>query len=224
MQVKPVPALRGRYLFLKARALLLLVAGKRAAALPVFQRMLQLSPSDRYALASLAHLQMQLNQIDEAVASLQLLARMTGPGVLGAASWFNLGFVLQHAGRAGEAASAFQHALALEPKLDRAWYGLALVLMQQRQFQGAAEALKKNTALQPMSPHGWYRLAQVWLALGEQDKALKVIEHLRHFEPRVAAQLERENGLIAASRNECQERRTTTSSGAMANGARDAVH
>jgi predicted Zn-dependent protease len=79
--------------------------------------------------------------------------------------------------------------------MDRAWYGLALVLMHQRQFQPALAALKQNTALQPLSPHGWYRMAQVRLALGQPEEARKLINHLRRFEPRVAAQLERETGL-----------------------------
>ena len=112
-----------------------------------------------------------------------------------AAALFNLGYVLQQAARHDEAGLAFRSALALEPALDRAWYGLALVLIHQRKFLDAVQALKKNTALQPMSPYGWYRLVQVWLALGQPDKARKVIAHLRQFEPRVAAQLEREHAL-----------------------------
>jgi tetratricopeptide (TPR) repeat protein len=101
--------------------------------------------------------------------------------------------VLQQGGRHEEAGLAFERALTLDPRLDRAWYGLALVRIHQQRWGEAAEALERNTALQPLGPHGWYRLAQVWLALGETGKARKVIAHLRRFEPRVAAQLEREN-------------------------------
>ena len=43
-----------------------------------------------------------------------------------------------------------------------------------------------------MSPYGWYRLAEVWLALDQPEQARKVLNHLRQFEPRVAAQLERQ--------------------------------
>ena len=62
-------------------------------------------------------------------------------------------------------------------------------------FHEASQALQKTTLLQPMSPYGWYRLAEVNLALGEPEKARQVIDHLRQFEPRVAAQLERDIGL-----------------------------
>ncbi|MGH6637102.1 MAG: tetratricopeptide repeat protein [Polaromonas sp.] len=188
-----MPALH--YLLLKIQAVLWLALGNRPGALSKFEQMLRRKPLDRYALASRAHVLAQLNQLEEAVTSLQQLTRLTGSGSQAAAAWFNLGYVLQQAGRHEEAGPAFRKALELDPRMDRAWYGLALVLIQQRQFHEAVDALQKNTALQPLSPHGWYRLAQVWLALGQPEKAGKVIAHLRQFEPRVAAQLERENRL-----------------------------
>jgi tetratricopeptide (TPR) repeat protein len=178
------------YHFLKAQALLLLATGKRAAALPIFAQMLRLRPTDPYALASRGHVEAQLHLMHEAVASLR---QLTSAWPQQAAGWFNLGYVLQQAGRHDEAGHAFERAVALDARLDRGWYGLALVRIEQKRFEEAAEALQRNTALQPLGPYGWYRLAQVWLALGEAGKARTVIAHLRRFEPRVAAQLEREN-------------------------------
>jgi hypothetical protein len=46
-----------------------------------------------------------------------------------------------------------------------------------------------------MSPYGWYQLARVHVDRQEPDEAAKIIRHLRKFEPKVAAQLERETGL-----------------------------
>lgn len=181
------------YCFLKLQAVLLLAFGRRSAALLRFDRILRLLPADRYALASRAHVQAQLHHFEEAAASLRQLTRVEGTVPQEAATWFNLAYVLQQAGCHEEAGSAFRSALACDPRMDRAWYGLALVLIAQRRLPEAVAALQKNTVLQPMSPHGWYRLAQVWLALGQPDKARKVIEHLRQFEPKVAAQLERDN-------------------------------
>ncbi len=82
--------------------------------------------------------------------------------------------------------------------MDRAWYGLALVLIQAHRFDEAIAALKKNTELQPMSPFGWYQLARVHVDRHEPDEAVKIIRHLKGFEPKVAAQLERETGLLAS--------------------------
>jgi tetratricopeptide (TPR) repeat protein len=179
-----------QYGFLKVRALLLLACAKRSAALETFDQMLQLRPADSYALASRGHVAAQLHLTQEAIASLM---RLTTVRPDQAAGWFNLGYLLQQAGRHDEAGPAFERAVALDARLDQAWYGLALVLIHAQRFEEAAEALQKNTALQPLSPYGWYRLGQVWLALGQPGKARKVIAHLRRFEPRVAAQFEREN-------------------------------
>ena len=82
------------------------------------------------------------------------------------------------------------------PRLDRAWYGLGLVLIRLQRYDEAIVALKKNTELQPMSPYGWYQLARVRFDRQEPEETRKIIRHLKGFEPKVAAQLERETGLV----------------------------
>ena len=47
-----------------------------------------------------------------------------------------------------------------------------------------------------MSPYGWYQLARVHVDRHEPDEALRIIRHLKRFEPKVAAQLERETGIF----------------------------
>ena len=183
---------RAAYLLLKMQALLLLAFGNRSRALSQFDHMLQLRAQDPYALASRAHVQAQDKNL---VAAIMTLQQLTAAWPQDASAWFNLGYVLQQAGRHEEAEPAFLSALAQDPRLDRAWYGLALALIEQQKFHAAVDALEKNTALQPMSPYGWYRLALVRLELGQPEEARKLIAHLRQFEPRVAAQLERETGL-----------------------------
>lgn len=180
-----------QYAFLRLKARTFLVLAKPLAALQVFESMLRLRPRDAHALASCAHLHAANNDFPRAMVHLQALVQ-TAPG---AAAWFNLGFVLQKAGLQGDAEAAFRQALALDDRLDRAWYGLGLALMQGRQFDEAAAALKKATALQPMSPHAWYRLAEACTALGKTDEAREVLFHLKQFEPKVAAQLERQTAL-----------------------------
>ncbi len=68
-----------------------------------------------------------------------------------------------------------------------------------QRFDEAIVALKRNTELQPMSPHGWYQLARVHVDRKQPDEAVKIIRHLKGFEPKVAAQLERETGLLVGS-------------------------
>lgn len=181
------PALRCSCLKLKAQTLL--VFARSQAALGVFETMLQLWPHDGYALASSAHLMAAQGNFAGSVARLRQLVKVT-PGT--ASAWFNLGYVHQQAGQHVAAEAVFHKAVALDPAMDRAWYGLGLALMHRRQFDEAAVALQKAAALQPMSPHAWYRLVEVWVALNKADKAREVLQHLKQFEPRVAAQLERQ--------------------------------
>lgn len=182
-------------LLLKAQALALLACGKHAKALPRFDRMLVLVPADRYALASRAHVLVQLNRLDESIVNLQQLTRIAGSKEQLGAAWFNLGYVLKQKGRHGDAVCAFKHAVGYCPGMDQAWYGLALALIEQGRLHEARNMLIKTTTLQPMAPHGWYRLGQVELALGAPEKALQVVDRLRQFEPRVAAQLKRDIGV-----------------------------
>ena len=46
-----------------------------------------------------------------------------------------------------------------------------------------------------MSPSGWVQLARVHVDRDDPEAARKIIRHLRGFEPKVAAQLQRETGL-----------------------------
>ena len=55
-----------------------------------------------------------------------------------------------------------------------------------------------NTRLQPFAPHGWYQLARLHVQRQANEEAIRIIDHLHGFEPRVAAQLERETGLQAS--------------------------
>jgi tetratricopeptide (TPR) repeat protein len=181
------------YRWLKWSAMAWLVIGRTRQALTIFDEMLRRWPQDGYALASRSHVRAQAGQRDLAIADMRAL--VAAQPARSAADWFNLAYLLEDDGRFDEAEPAFRRALALDPKLDRAWYGLGLVLIRLRRPDDAVAALKKNTELQPMSPYGWYQLARVQFDRQEPEETKKIIRHLKGFDPKVAAQLERETGL-----------------------------
>jgi len=183
------------YWRLKLRAIVLLVFGRNAAAEDVFDAMVRTWPQDAYALASRAHLRAQRGAKDESIADYQAL--VAAHPARAPADWFNLAFTLESASRLEEAETAFRRAISFDDKFDRAWYGLGLTLIQLGRHEEAVAALKRNTELQPMSPYGWYQLARVHVDRQDPDEARKIIRHLKGFEPKVAAQLERETGLAA---------------------------
>jgi tetratricopeptide (TPR) repeat protein len=181
------------HLLRRLQAMAWLVLGRADRALAVFDDMLRRWPRDAYALASRAHLHAQAGRRVLAIADGQAL--VAAHPRASAAHWFNLAFLLEQEGRLDEAEAAFREAVAIDPKLDRAWYGLGLTLIGQRRYDDAVAALKRNTELQPMSPYGWYQLARVHMDRHEPEETRKIIRHLKGFEPKVAAQLERETGL-----------------------------
>ncbi len=185
----------GAYALHKLLAMAWLLIGRTQQAKASFGRMLQRWPDDAYALSSRAHLLAQTGQADAAIADAQRLVQAHPQR--SAADWFNLAFLLERANRLAEAEAAFRSALDLDNQLDRAWYGLGVTLVRLGRLDDALVALKRNTKLQPLSPYGWYQLAQVHVAREQTEEARRVIRHLRGFEPKVAAQLERETGLTA---------------------------
>ena len=182
------------YLWAKCQAMTRLACGMRASALDVFDRMASRWPQDAYVRASRAHLYAEMNRLPDAVAEAQQLVVIDAGN---AHHWYNLAYLLERADRLDEALEAFRRATELSPKLDLAWYGMGLVLIRLRRFDDAVPALQRNTELQPMSPYGWYQLARVHVDRHDPEAAVKVIRHLKGFEPKVAAQLERETGLLA---------------------------
>lgn len=178
---------------LRAGAMTQLLLNRRPAAERLFGRMLDLDPRDAYALASRSHVRAQLGDRAGAIADAERLVQ--AHPARSAADWFNLAFLLDADGRAGEAEPAFRHALALDDKLDRAWYGLGLVLIRLGRTDEAMAALERNTELQPMSPYGWYQLARLHAERAQPEEARRIIRRLEGFEPTVAAQLKRETGL-----------------------------
>ena len=190
----PVTVSRIDYWRLKLAAIVNLVVGRTAAAEAVFDAMHRCWPNDPYVLSSRSHVRQQRGARDLAIDD--ACALVTAHPKRSAGDWFNLAFLLEEGSRFDDAEGAFRRALALDPKLDRAWYGLGLTLIRLKRFDEAVTALERNTQLQPMSPYGWYQLARVHVARSEPDKARRIISRLKGFEPGVAAQLERETGLV----------------------------
>jgi len=181
-----------RYSMLKATAVVLLALGFRVSVLKIFDQMLKDCSDDVYALSSRAHLLAAQNDWGLALVDYN---RLTASGNATASTWFNKGFVFEQLDQLEQALECFQKACAMDPQLDRAWYGQGHVLIQLKRSDEAIHALRQNTVLQPMSPNGWYQLARVHMDRSEVEQAEKIMRHLQSFEPKVAAQLERETGI-----------------------------
>ena len=190
LSIKPIGGIE-RFV-IQWQAKLLLMFGLRERAKQVHLDLLARAPNDVLTLNSLGYAELQSGHPAQALPHFEKVA-MLAPDASN--SHFNLAFVNEELGHLDKAEASFKAAIAIEEKMDRAWYGLGLVLVRQGRLQEALEALQRNTKLQPMSPFGWYQLARVHVELKQPDEARAVIQRLRGFEPKIAAQLERETGL-----------------------------
>ena len=185
-------SLRSKCLWLRFKAKVFLVFGLRTQAHAVFQDILDIHPQDVLALNSLGFEALNDRRL---VQSLGFFERALVQTPANANAHFNVGFVCEELGRSQDAEIAFNAAIAIDEKMDRAWYGLGLALVRQQRFAESLVAFERNTQLQSMSPYAWYQMARVHMEMQEPEKALQVMRHLKGFEPKVAAQLERETGL-----------------------------
>ncbi len=183
---------RTRCFWLRLQAKALLVLGLRSKAHVLFQDILEIQPDDVLALNSLGFEALNDRRL---VQSLGFFERALVQTPANANAHFNVGFVCEELGRSQDAEIAFRAAIAIDEKMDRAWYGLGLALVRQQRFAESLVAFERNTQLQSMSPYAWYQMARVHMEMQEPEKALQVMRHLKGFEPKVAAQLERETGL-----------------------------
>ena len=175
--------------WLNSQAYVALLLGAKSVATRLFERMVELDPSDPVALASLGNLRMEAGDSLGAVSAFVDLVEHHPSHADG---WFNLGFIYEQREDLPAAERCFREALRFDAKLDRAWYGLALVLIRTDRLIEAIDALKTNIKLQPMSPFGFYQLGMTYHHVGRAADAQKVIDDLRKFEPKYAAGLARD--------------------------------
>ena len=167
--------------------------GQRSIAIEYWERIRAMRPRDANVVATIAHLHAAAGERSQAIGLLREATTLDGSN---AATWFNLGFLEQEAGRHDQAIEAFDAAIARDAKLDRAYYGKALSLIKIGRVEQAVPLLRRNIELQPMSPFGFYQLAHAYHRLGDRDKVAGTIKRLAAFEPKVAKQLENETGVV----------------------------
>jgi len=104
-------------------------------------------------------------------------------------TWFNLGFVREHAGNAAAAIVAFDEAVRLKPSQDRAWYGKGLAHARLGDHAAAAQALAEAVRLQPMNGEAYYQWGMALHHARRPDEVKAVVEKLLGFEPKRARKL-----------------------------------
>lgn len=176
-----------------ARGWLLHFFGRENEAFEAYSKAFHLDPMDVRPAQSLAAIAASRQQFDIAEKWFEVvLALCPDDG----ASWFNLGFVREQAGKPTMAIIAFTEATRLVPHQDRAWYGMGLAHAQLGQHSAAAAALDQAARLQPMNDSAWYQLGMAWHHAGRPAEVTRIVMHLVDFEPNRARKLATDTGRV----------------------------
>jgi tetratricopeptide (TPR) repeat protein len=175
----------------------LTIFGLRARAHEFVQLALQENPRHQRAWTVSGFMHAEKGNLDGAVRDLERAVALK-PGDADTA--FNLGFILQRKGDHPAALEHFQHAVEANPFLDRAWYGMGLSLSKLGRYPEAAAKFGEAARIQPMNPYAAYHLAATWFQLGDREKLEREYERVQGFDPKMAAQMQRDFGAGQKSR------------------------
>lgn len=169
-----------------ARGWLFHFFGKADAAYAAYVEAFQVDPRDIQSARHLAAIAAEKQHWEIAATWFEKVLALAPED---ASTWFNLGFVHEHAGRADKAVAAFGEAVRRQPALDRAWYGLGLAHAHRGQHDAAAAALQEAVRLQPMNGEAYYQLGMALHHARRPDEVKTVVEKLVTFEPKRARKL-----------------------------------
>jgi len=96
---------------------------------------------------------------------------------------FNLGVVLLDAGRAAEAVTRFEQAVALKPGDARAQHSLGNALLELNRTSEALPRFAEAVRLAPRYARAWYNYGRAQLRQGDHAGALESMNHARHLQP-----------------------------------------
>jgi tetratricopeptide (TPR) repeat protein len=169
-----------------ARGWLLHFFGKTDAAYAAYVEAIRIDPADVPSARHLAAIAAGRQRWEIAESWFEKVVALAPED---ADTWFNLGFVREHAGKAAGAVVAFAEAVRLKPILDRAWYGMGLAHARLGQHDEAAQALREAVRLQPMNGEAYYQLGMALHHARRPDEVKTVVEKLVGFEPKRAKKL-----------------------------------
>ncbi|MEM7517798.1 MAG: ammonia-forming cytochrome c nitrite reductase subunit c552, partial [Planctomycetota bacterium] len=155
-------------------------AGQADEALEILERAAGWDPSNVELARAKVQVLASAGRDDEALeACLQNAERFRSS----ASAWFDLGLAQASSSSLGDAATAFERAVALESDYPRAWYNLGLARNALGEGDGALAALEESVRLVPQSAEYWYGLATVARDLQRNERALEAAMRLQLLVP-----------------------------------------
>jgi len=148
-------------------------SGNPAAAIPLFQRVVELEPGHKQAWNDLGLAYLRIGKFDEAVGSFQ---KQLGVNPYDEHANNYLGIAYQQQRKLTEAAAAFQKQLEVNPLDPIAHAALGYLFLEQHRYAEAVPELDKASVLTPDDAAIQVSLGNALLNTGEKEKALEAFE------------------------------------------------
>ena len=155
-------------------------AGNTRAAIPLFERAVELDPRHKQAWNDLGLSYLRVGKNDEAASAFQKQLEIN-PADEHANDYLGLAFERQQ--KFAEAAAAFRKQTSLDPLDAAAHAALGDLLLAQHDYVQAAPELDKATILSPENAELRVSLGRAYLNTGEKEKALAAFEKAAALSP-----------------------------------------
>ncbi len=164
--------------------------GRSDMAITAFKKAISLKPTDVDSLFALSELHYKRGELVDAETLFRRIIRLTPGDTYSETAFVNLGIVLDEMERYGEAISAFESAISLNPKNQSARYNLGLTYLHAGKPTMAITELRKSSALDPNHIPSRLAIADYYLenrlyteAIAEYEEAIAWKKEL--MEPRL---------------------------------------
>jgi Flp pilus assembly protein TadD/transglutaminase-like putative cysteine protease len=144
-------------------------SGNARAAIPLFQRILELEPQHKQAWSNLGSAYLRLGRFTDAEVAFRKQIEVNPDDEH---AYDYLGLVLQRQEKTAEAAEAFREQIAMNPLDTLAHAALGELLLNQHKYKEAVPELDKATILSPGDAELQVSLGQAYVNTGETEKAL----------------------------------------------------
>jgi Flp pilus assembly protein TadD len=161
-------------------ALAALNSGNTRAAIPLFQRVLELEPKHKQAWNDLGLAYLRAGKFDEASAAFRKQIEINP---FDEHAYNYLGLALQQQQKYDEAEAAFKKQIGVSPLDPVAHAALGGLLLEQHKYSEAIPELDKATVLAPENAGLQVGLGQAYLNTSEKDKALAAFEKAAEISP-----------------------------------------
>lgn len=148
-------------------------AGNAQAAIPLFERVVQIEPQHKHAWNDLGLAYLRVGKYDEGIAALRKQLEVN-PSDEHANEY--LGLALNQQQKYAEAAAAFRKQIALNPLDPVAHAELGGILLDQHDYAEAVTELEKATILSPENPELQVSLGRAYANTGKADAAVAAFE------------------------------------------------